>query len=65
MLSHDVKIKVSEFTGEDGGREVVGTMKFEYLSTDTIDKLIDACMDENLAEFDSPLLEVSFKVEYA
>jgi len=65
MLSHDVKIKVSEFTGEDGGREIVGTIRFDYLSTDTIDKLIDVCMDEDLSEFDSPLLEVSFKVEYA
>ena len=64
MLCHDVKIKVKEFTGEDGGREDIGTMRFDYLSTDTIVKLINTCMDEDLAEFDSPLLEVLFKVEY-
>ena len=65
MLCHDVKIKVKEFTGQDGGREVIGAMRFDYLSTDAIEKLIDICMDEDLAEFDSPLLEVTFKVEYA
>ena len=65
MLCHDVKIKVKEFTGEDGGREVIGTMRFDYLGTGTIVKLLDACMDEDLAEFDSPELEVSFKVKYA
>ena len=65
MLCHDVKIKVKEFTGQDGGREVIGTMRFDYLRTDAIEKLLDACMDEDLAEFDSPELEVSFKVEYA
>ena len=64
MLCHDVKIKVKEFTGEDGGREDIGTMRFDYLGTGTIVKLINTCMDEDLAEFDSPLLEVSFKVEY-
>ena len=65
MLCHDVMIKVKEFTGEDGGREVIGTMRFDYLGTGTIVKLLDACMDEDLAELDSPELEVSFKVEYA
>ena len=65
MLCHDVKIKVKEFTGEDGGREVIGTMRFDYLGTGTIVKLLDACMDEDLGEFDSPELEVSFKVDYA
>ena len=65
MLCHDVKIKVKEFTGVDGGRGVIGTMRFDYLSTDTIVKLIDSCMDKDLGEFDSPELEVTFKVEYA
>ena len=40
-------------------------MRFDYLSTDTIVKLIDSCMDKDLGEFDSPELEVTFKVEYA
>ena len=64
MLCKDVKIKIKEFTGSDGGRDVVGTMRFDYLSIDAIDQLLYMCTDdEDLSEFDSPELEVSFKVE--
>jgi hypothetical protein len=64
MMCHDVKLKVKEFTGADGGREVIGTIRFDYLSTDTIDSLMYALMDDKLGEFDSPCIEVSFKVEH-
>ena len=59
MLATNVDIKIRDFVGSDGGRETIGTLKFDYLSTESLDKLLNICSEEE----ESAENLVSFKVE--
>ena len=59
VVQDDDNLGVIDFVGSDGGRETIGTLKFDYLSTESLDKLLNICSEEE----ESAEILVSFKVE--